>query len=117
MGVCVLLYQKMDNYHLSQIITWLQLNRASLSVTQQMLVVIKHGVDVSFFINAAYQRTANGASITVQLSSAKLYFFCNHDPSSPKMNVTDYSTRFMESCSIINMSVSQQYCRNQAATG
>jgi len=46
MGVCVLLYQKMDNYHLSQIITWLQLNRASLSVTQQMLVVIKHGVDV-----------------------------------------------------------------------
>jgi len=107
----------MDNYHLSQIITWLQLNRASLSVTQQMLVVIKHGVDVSFFINAAYQRTANGASITVQLSSAKLYFFCNHDPSSPKMNVTDYSTRFMESCSIINMSVSQQYCRNQAATG
>ena len=116
--VCVYCYTKnMDNYHLSQIITWWQLNRASLSVTQQMLVVIKHGVDVYFFINAAYQCTANGACITVQLSSAKLYFFCNHDPSSPKMNVTDYSKRFMESCSIINMSVSQQYCRNQAATG
>jgi len=120
--VCVLLYQKygqlslITNYHL---------------VTAEPCFIISNSenascyqtwcgcVDVSFFINAAYQRTANGACITVQLSSAKLYFFCNHDPSSPKMNLTDYSTRFMESCSIIknNMSVSQQYCRNQAATG
>ena len=48
--------------------------------------------------------TAHGVSSIVQLLQCKTSFLPQLWPSSPEMNSTDYSTRFMESYNIMNMS-------------
>jgi len=69
-----------------------------------MLSVIKHAVGTFFF----HQHSASVSNAWClqysSVSAVENHFFDSYGPSSPEMNSNDYSTRFMESYGIMDMS-------------
>jgi len=72
-----------------------------------MLSAIKHVVDAIFFFqqhSVPMQFIMMVHAAQFSCCSTKLHFFYSYGPSSPEMNSTDYSIRFMESRGITNFS-------------
>jgi len=105
---CILLYQQTRKH--VQIISCLQLNHDSLLIryrSNSAKNAICYQTRRSYFFLSSTQRIGQQCMVlAVQFSccSRKLHFFNSYCPSSPEMNSNDYSTRFMESYGIMNMS-------------
>jgi len=101
-----------------QIFTWLQLNHASLLVSQyrsKMLYATKHAVDAVRWATQFISEQHNGTLSSVQLLQRKTSFLPKLRPQQPRDGHSDDSTRFMESYSTVNTSCKSEILKKSSS--